>query len=159
MGFKRLRSMESEFIGINETALSLELEDMAGLITLTVNGVTVSVSATNVVTVPAGVTYEMDEDEEVTFTFPFALNPAMTIDLNVGGAPLTILVSDHYIPAIGKFKVKAQVDPGILTGNSRPASLGLHLKLGTEAFPGAVEITEPQWKKLASKEWKAKFKD
>ena len=65
----------------------------------------------------------------------------------------------YFTPAIGKFKVKAKVDPEGLTGDSRPATLGLTLKLGGEGFPGFVQVTEAQWKKLSAKEWKVKLKD
>ena len=88
------------------------------------NGVTAVIDGTGTVT--ASAPYEIDEDGEVTFTFPFEL--------------------------------KAKIDPRGLTGASRPATLRMNVALGIEGFPGSAGVSEGEWNKLSTKEWKAELK-
>ncbi|MBI5755989.1 MAG: HYR domain-containing protein, partial [Nitrospirae bacterium] len=149
--------LKTEFISLTETALSIDRENITEPITITVNGVTASIDAIGNVT--TSVSYEIDEDGEVTLILPFELTPNMEITITIGTqSPITILSGDYYSPGSGKFELKAKVDPGTLTGASRPAILEMNLTLGNEGFPGSVSISEGGWKTLSTKEWKADLK-
>ncbi|MEE8412297.1 MAG: hypothetical protein V3S47_07310, partial [Acidobacteriota bacterium] len=150
--------LETEFIGVTETALSVRQENTSYAVSIAVNGVTATISETGVVTVvPDTVPFEIDTDGEVTFTLPFELLPEMEIILTIGAwAPATIPVADHYTAAGGRFKIDATlIPPGGLTGDSRPATMELRMTLGSGVgFPGSVAVTEAEWKRLSGNEWK-----
>lgn len=156
--------LKSDFIGLTETALSLDRRCMTEPIILVIKDggivrVTVSIDGSGSV-MESSAPYEIDEDGEITFTLPFELLPDMEITWTIGTqTPVTVPVGDYYNPATGKFEWKAKVNPDNLTGASRPATLGINLTLGTEDYPGAATVSESQWDKLSTKEWKAKLKE
>ncbi|MFZ5876513.1 MAG: kelch repeat-containing protein [Nitrospirota bacterium] len=148
--------LKTESIALDQTTLSLDRGAATDPVSLSVGGVTAVIDAAGAVT--ASVPYEVDEDGEVTFTLPFELTPDMDIMLTVGTFSQTIPVVDYYTPGSGKFEFNANVNVGALTGASRPATLGMTVALGSEGFPGASVVTESEWKKLSTKEWKAELK-
>ena len=155
--YKGTVHLKTEFIGLTETALSLDREGVTEPVTISVNGVTAVIDGTGTVT--ASVPYEIDEDGEVTFTLPFELKPEMKITLTIGNqTPVIIGVGDYYTPGGGKFELKAKIDPRGLTGASRPATLRMNVALGKEGFPGSAGVSEGEWNKLSTKEWKAELK-
>ncbi|MBI5194359.1 MAG: HYR domain-containing protein [Nitrospirae bacterium] len=154
--YSGLVHLETEFIAISQTALSLKLGSITEPVTLQIKDIIVSIDSSGNVT--TSVPYEIDEDGEITLTLPFELTPDQTIILTIGiQPPLNIHVGDYYTPASGKFEIKAKVNPGSLTGASRPAELGMNLALGTEGFPGSVVVSGTDWDKLSVKEWKAEL--
>ncbi len=116
-----------------------------------------SIDETGAVT--ASVPYEVDEDGEVTYTLPFELTPAMNITLTRGSQqPVVIYAGDFYTPGSGNFEWKGRINTNGLTGASRPATVGMTLTVGNEGYPGSVAVSESQWDKLSTKEWKANLK-
>lgn len=155
--YKNVIHLKSEFISLTETALAIDREGTTETVSLSVNGVTVSIDEGGAVT--SSVPYEVDEDGEVTFTLPFELTPAMDITLTRSAQqPVVIHAGDFYTPGSGSFEWKGKVNPNGLTGASRPATVGMNLTLGNEGFPGSVAVSESQWDKLSTKEWKANLK-
>jgi len=155
--YKGTVHIKTEFIGLSESALAVDREGITEPLTLSVNGITATIDGLG--TVISSVPYETDEDGEVTLTLPFELTPEMQITLTIGSQPPVVIpVNDYYTPGNGKFEFKARINTGSLTGVSRPATLGLNITLGHEAFPGEVSITESEWDKLSTKEWKAELK-
>jgi pimeloyl-ACP methyl ester carboxylesterase len=149
--------LKTESIALDQTALSLDRGASSDPVSFSVNGVTASIDGAGGVT--ASVPYEVDEDGEITFTLPFELTPEMEITLTVGTQPAhTLRVGNYYTPGSGKFEINAKVNVGTLTGASRPATLGMSIALGNEGYPGSVPVSEPEWKKLSTKEWKAELK-
>ena len=67
-------------------------------------------------------------------------------------------VGDYYTPGGGRFELKAKIDARGLTGASRPATLRMNVTLGREGFPGSAGVSEGEWNKLSTKEWKAELK-
>jgi len=45
-----------------------------------------------------------------------------------------------------------------LTGANRPATLRMNVALGKEGFPGYAGVSDGEWNKLSTKEWKAELK-
>src|SRR3990172_448459 len=155
--YKGIIHIKTEFIGLAETALSIEREGTTGTVTLMVNGVSAAIDEAGLVT--TSVPYEIDEDGEVTLALPFELPPAMEIMLTVWiQPPVIIRIGDYYTPGSGSFELKGKADPEGLTGTSRPAALWLGLALGIEGFPGFVSVYDSQWDKLSAREWKVNLK-
>ena len=75
----------------------------------------------------------------------------------VNQAPVIIGVGDYYTPG-GRFELKAKIDPRGLTGANRPATLRMNVTLGKEVFPGYAGVSDGEWNKLSTKEWKAELK-
>ena len=72
--------------------------------------------------------------------------------------PSTIPVADHYTAERGRFRIKANVDPQDLDGDSRPATFELRMTLGEgEGFPGSASVGEAEWRRLSSCVWRARF--
>ena len=157
--YKDVVRLKTEFIGLTETALSVSQDASNHVVVLAINGITATI-VDGVCTVdPLTVPCEIDEDGEATVTLPFELLPEMQIVLTIGTwAPSIIPVADHYTAAGGKFKLDATVDPLGLTGDSL-ATMALRMTLGADGFPGSVGVSEAEWKKLSTKEWKAELKD
>ena len=155
--YKNVIHLKTEFISLTETALAIDKEGTTEAVSLTVNGVSASIDEMGVVT--ASIPYEIDEDGEVTFTLQFELTPEMNITLTRGTQqPVIIRAGDYYTHGSGNFEWKGKVNPNGLTGASRPATVGMNLTLGNEGFPGSVAVSESQWDRLSTKEWKANLK-
>lgn len=143
---------------MTETTFSIDRRGTNVPATLNINGINISIGSLGNVVTSVPVPYEVDSDGEVTFTFPFELTPDMVMTLTVGTEPSkTLLVADYYTPGLGKFEVKAWLNPGTLTGASPQKDLKIYFALGSEGFPGSASVTELQWKDLSVKEWKARL--
>ena len=100
---------------------------------------------------------DVDDDQEIEVDLPFALATTMTISLSSGGvAEPPILVSDYYTAVVGKFKVEAAFDPGMVDVSTLSPTLDMEIKFGAEGFPGTFAIDPTEWKSIKPKEWKYK---
>ena len=165
-----LYNLSLKTLHIGEAETSLKIKSCAP-VTIVINGVTVTIDEQHKGTCSNASSKvdrdndgeDDDEDDDLgdnydgdcktNVTLPFALTPDMVIEITHGTVTDSVSVADHYIAAVGKFKLSGKFNATGISFSSLVPNLTLTVALGDQGFSGTLVINQVAWTKIKPKQW------